>query len=61
MSVPIIIAHAICQLTVSISCPIDRLIQLRMVLAASHGNEKAHPGIFILNPGPGATPGLRVR
>ena len=32
-----------------------------MVLAASHGNEKAHPGIFILNPGPGATPGLRVR
>jgi methionyl-tRNA synthetase len=32
-----------------------------MVLAASHGNEKVHPGIFILNPGPGATPGLRVR
>jgi len=32
-----------------------------MVLAASHGNEKAQPGIFILNPGSGATPGLRVR
>ena len=32
-----------------------------MVLAASHADEKKQPGIFILNPGPGAAPGLRVR
>jgi methionyl-tRNA synthetase len=32
-----------------------------MVLAASHADEKAHPGLFILEPWPGATPGLRVR
>ena len=32
-----------------------------MVLAASHADEKAHPGIFVLEPWPGATPGLRVR
>ena len=32
-----------------------------MVLAASHGDEKANPGIFVLNPWPGATPGMRVR
>ena len=32
-----------------------------MVLAASHANEKAHPGIFVLEPFPGATPGMRVR
>ncbi|MBU3740471.1 MAG: methionine--tRNA ligase subunit beta, partial [Rhodoferax sp.] len=32
-----------------------------MVLAASHGNEKAQPGIFVLHPDAGATPGLRVR
>ena len=32
-----------------------------MVLAASHADEKTHPGIFILEPGPGAEPGLRVR
>jgi methionyl-tRNA synthetase len=32
-----------------------------MVLAASHGDEKAHPGIHVLNPWPGATPGMRVR
>ena len=32
-----------------------------MVLAASHADEKKQPGIFILNPGSGATPGLRVR
>ncbi|MGI9134495.1 MAG: class I tRNA ligase family protein, partial [Rhodoferax sp.] len=31
-----------------------------MVLAASHGDEKAHPGIYILNPWPGAQPGMRV-
>jgi methionyl-tRNA synthetase len=32
-----------------------------MVLAASHGDQKANPGIFILNPWPGAKPGMRVR
>lgn len=32
-----------------------------MVLAASHGDEKAQPGIYILNPWPGAQPGMRVR
>ena len=32
-----------------------------MVLAASHGDEKTHPGIYILEPWPGAQPGLRVR
>ncbi len=32
-----------------------------MVLAASHADEKAHPGIHVLEPWPGAEPGLRVR
>jgi methionyl-tRNA synthetase len=32
-----------------------------MVLAASHADEGANPGLFILEPWPGATPGLRVR
>ncbi len=32
-----------------------------MVLAASHADEKSQPGLFILEPAPGATPGLRVR
>ncbi len=32
-----------------------------MVLAASHGDDKANPGIYVLNPWPGATPGMRVR
>src|SRR5205085_2486656 len=32
-----------------------------MVLAASHADEKANPGLYILEPWPGATPGLRVR
>jgi methionyl-tRNA synthetase len=31
-----------------------------MVLAASHADEQA-PGIYILEPGPGAKPGMRVR
>jgi methionyl-tRNA synthetase len=31
-----------------------------MVLAASHGDEKANPGIFVLTPWPGATPGMRI-
>nr|WP_297357694.1 methionine--tRNA ligase [uncultured Caldimonas sp.] len=32
-----------------------------MVLAASHADEKANPGIFVLEPLPGALPGMRVR
>jgi methionyl-tRNA synthetase len=31
-----------------------------MVLAASHGHEKEHPGVFILTPWPGAKPGMRI-
>ncbi len=31
-----------------------------MVLAASHGDEKANPGIYILNPWTGAQPGMRI-
>ncbi|MBY4594723.1 methionine--tRNA ligase [Ottowia caeni] len=32
-----------------------------MVLAASHGDEKNNPGIYVLEPWPGAQPGMRVR
>jgi len=32
-----------------------------MVLAASHADEKASPGIFLLDPHPGAQPGMRVK
>ncbi|MCJ0765164.1 methionine--tRNA ligase [Variovorax terrae] len=32
-----------------------------MVLAASHADEQARPGIHVLNPWPGAEPGMRVR
>ncbi len=32
-----------------------------MVLAASHADEKAEPGLYILEPWAGATPGMRVR
>ena len=31
-----------------------------MVLAASHGDEKAQPGIYVLEPSPGALPGMRI-
>jgi methionyl-tRNA synthetase len=31
-----------------------------MVLAASHADEKAEPGIFVLQPWPGAKPGMRI-
>jgi methionyl-tRNA synthetase len=31
-----------------------------MVLAASHADEKAQPGIYVLEPVPGATPGMRI-
>ena len=32
-----------------------------MVLAASHADEKTQPGLYLLEPGPGAGPGPRVR
>ena len=32
-----------------------------MVLAASHADERAQPGVFVLEPWPGAQPGMRVR
>jgi len=32
-----------------------------MVLAASSTDEKTNPGIYVLNPWPGAEPGMRVR
>ena len=32
-----------------------------MVLAASHGDEKTQPGIYVLEPLPGAMPGMRVK
>jgi methionyl-tRNA synthetase len=32
-----------------------------MVLAAAHADDKAHPGLFVLEPHAGAVPGLRVR
>ncbi len=32
-----------------------------MVLAASHADEKANPGVFVLEPFPGAQPGMRIR
>jgi methionyl-tRNA synthetase len=32
-----------------------------MVLAASHADEKSEPGVFVLEPLPGAQPGMRVR
>ena len=31
-----------------------------MVLAASHADEAAHPGIYVLEPFPGAQPGMRI-
>ena len=32
-----------------------------MVLAASHADEKGHAGLYLLEPTPGAVPGLRIR
>ena len=32
-----------------------------MVLAASHEDQKEHPGLFLLEPHAGAQPGMRVR
>jgi methionyl-tRNA synthetase len=32
-----------------------------MVLAASHADEKATPGVYVLEPWAGAVPGMRIR
>ena len=32
-----------------------------MVLAAADSDADAHPGLYLLEPSPGAVPGLRVR
>jgi methionyl-tRNA synthetase len=32
-----------------------------MVLAASHADQKVMPGLYLLEPSPGAQPGMRVR
>jgi methionyl-tRNA synthetase len=32
-----------------------------MVLAASHADEKAAPGVYVIEPWPGAMPGMRIR
>ena len=32
-----------------------------MVLAASHADERAEPGVYVLEPWPGAVPGMRIR
>jgi methionyl-tRNA synthetase len=32
-----------------------------MVLAASHADEKTQPGVYVLEPWPGAVPGMRIR
>ena len=32
-----------------------------MVLAASHADGKTAPGVYVLEPWPGAMPGMRVR
>ena len=32
-----------------------------MVLSASHADDKAHPGLYVLQPWPGAEPGMRIR
>ncbi len=32
-----------------------------MVLAASHADDSTQPGLFVLQPGPGALPGMRIR
>jgi methionyl-tRNA synthetase len=32
-----------------------------MVLAASAKDEKANPGLYVLEPWPGAQPGMRIR
>ena len=57
-------AELVGQLTVLVANLASRKMKFGvsegMVLAASHGDEKANPGIYILNPWPGAQPGMRI-
>jgi len=57
-------ADLIGQLTVMVANLAPRKMKFGvsegMVLAASHADEKAEPGIYILNPWPGAQPGMRI-
>jgi methionyl-tRNA synthetase len=57
-------ADLIGQLTVMVANLAPRKMKFGlsegMVLAASHADDKAQPGIFILKPWPGAMPGMRV-
>ena len=57
--------HLIGKLTVVVANLAPRKMKFGvsegMVLAASHGDEKANPGLFVLEPHAGAVPGLRVR
>ncbi|MBK7280771.1 methionine--tRNA ligase [Candidatus Aalborgicola defluviihabitans] len=57
-------AQLVGQLTVMVANLAPRKMKFGMsegmVLAASHGDEAANPGIYILNPWPGATPGMRI-
>ena len=56
--------HLVGQLTVLVANLAPRKMKFGvsegMVLAASHADEKAEPGIYILNPWPGAHPGMRI-
>ncbi len=58
-------AQLVGQLTVMVANLAPRKMKFGvsqgMVLAASHADEKANPGIFVLTPGTGAVPGMRVR
>jgi methionyl-tRNA synthetase len=57
-------AQLVGQLTVMVANLAPRKMKFGisegMVLAASHGDDKANPGIYILNPWPGAQPGMRI-
>ncbi len=57
-------AELVGQLTVMVANLAPRKMKFGvsegMVLAASHGDDKANPGIYILNPWPGAQPGMRI-
>jgi methionyl-tRNA synthetase len=57
--------HLVGKLTVMVANLAPRKMKFGvsegMVLAASHSDEKAQPGIYVLEPFPGAQPGMRVR
>jgi methionyl-tRNA synthetase len=57
-------ADLIGQLTVMVANLAPRKMKFGvsegMVLAASHADEKAQPGIYLLQPWPGAQPGMRI-